>query len=52
MFAQRGSDIWGRKFAVSRPDEVCLADVTYVLSWDGWAFFSFVSDAYSRMIVG
>jgi transposase InsO family protein len=41
-----------RDFTASRPDEKWFADFTYLRCWEGLVFFSFVIDAYSRMIVG
>ena len=34
------------------PNELWVADLTYLRCWDGLVFFAFVLDAYSRMIVG
>jgi putative transposase len=50
--AQRRPDLVQRDFAASRPNELWVADLTYLRSWDGLGFFAFVLDAYSRMIVG
>lgn len=29
-----------------------LSDITYVRSWEGWLYLSFVLDTYSRRVVG
>lgn len=50
--ALRSSDLVQRDFTASRPDELWLADFTYLRCWEGLVFFSFVIDAYSRRIVG
>jgi len=50
--AVRSPDLVQRDFAVDRPDRLWLADFTYLRCWEGVVFFSFVIDAYSRMIVG
>src|SRR5213079_886360 len=34
------------------PNELWVADLTYLRCWEGLVFFAFVLDAYSRMIVG
>ena len=34
------------------PNELWVADFTYLRCWEGVVFFSFVIDAFSRMIVG
>jgi len=50
--ALRHPDLIKRDFKASRPDEKWFADFTYLRCWEGLVFFSFVIDAYSRMIVG
>src|SRR5213079_691348 len=34
------------------PNELWVADLTYLRCWEGLVFFAFVLDAYSRRIVG
>ncbi|MDH6122814.1 DDE-type integrase/transposase/recombinase [Kitasatospora sp. GAS204B] len=41
-----------RQFAAQRPNQLWLADLTYVRTWQGWVYFAFVLDAYSRRSVG
>lgn len=48
----RHPDLVQRDFTASRPDELWLADFTYLRCQGRLLFFSFVLDAYSRMIVG
>ncbi len=50
--ASRAPDLVNRDFSATRPDELWLADFTYLRCWQGVVFFSFVIDAYSRRIVG
>jgi transposase InsO family protein len=50
--AQRPPDLVQRDFAASHPDQLWLADFTYLRCWEGVVFFSFVIDAFSRRIVG
>jgi len=50
--AARHPDLVNRDFTASRPNELWLADFTYLRCWEGVVFFSFVIDAFSRMIVG
>jgi putative transposase len=50
--AVRSADLVQRNFTASRPDQLWLADFTYLRCWAGVVFFSFVIDAYSRMVVG
>lgn len=50
--ASRPPDLVDRDFSASRPDELWVADFTYLRCWEGLVFFSFVIDAYSRRVVG
>jgi putative transposase len=50
--AIRPPDLVDRDFSAGRPDELWLADFTYLRCWEGLVFFSFVIDAYSRRVVG
>jgi len=50
--AARRPDLVQRDFSASRPDELWVADLSYLRCWEGLVFFAFVLDAYSRMIVG
>lgn len=50
--ASRPPDLVDRRFAADRPDQLWLADITYVRTWEGWVYVAFVLDAYSRRIVG
>ena len=34
------------------PMHLWLADITYVDTWEGWVYVAFVTDAFSRQIVG
>jgi transposase InsO family protein len=46
------ADLVCRNFTASRPDELWLADFTYVRTWEGWAYLAIVLDVYTRRIVG
>jgi putative transposase len=50
--AARPPDLVNRDFSASRPNELWLVDFTYVATWSGTVFTAFVSDAFSRRIVG
>jgi putative transposase len=50
--AERHPDLVNRDFTVSRPDELWLADFTYLRCWEGVVFFAFILDAFSRRVVG
>jgi putative transposase len=50
--AQRRPDLVHRDFAASGPDELWVADISYLRCWEGTVYFAFVIDAHSRMVVG
>jgi len=50
--ATRAPDLVKRNFGASRPNELWVVDFTYVATWSGTVFTAFVSDVYSRRIVG
>jgi transposase InsO family protein len=50
--ARRRPDLVQRDFTASRPDELWVADLSYLRCWEGLVFFAFVLDAFSRRIVG
>jgi putative transposase len=50
--AVRPADLVKRNFAASRPNELWVVDFTYVATWSGTVFSAFVSDVFSRRIVG
>src|SRR5664280_2507795 len=45
-------DLIGRSFCAERPNEKWCGDITYVKTWDGWAYVATVIDLYSRKLVG
>jgi putative transposase len=42
----------GRNFTASRANEKWCGDITYVRTWEGWAYLATVIDLHSREIVG
>lgn len=50
MRGARPADLVARDFSASRPNELWVADLTYVATWSGF-YASFVIDVYSRFIV-
>ena len=48
----RPADLVQRAFTASRPDQLWVADITYVSTWRGPAYVAFVVDVFSRRIVG
>ena len=45
-------DLVERNFSPKAPDRLWVADITYVRTWEGWLYLSFVLDTYSRKVVG
>ena len=41
-----------RQFTASRPNQLWVADFTYVSTWQGWLYVAFVIDVFARRIVG
>jgi putative transposase len=50
--AARRPDLVERAFTASGPNELWVADFTYLRCWEGLLFFAFVIDVFSRMVVG
>jgi putative transposase len=50
--AQRPADLVQRNFTATRPNQLWVSDLTYVPTWRGFVYVAFVTDAYSRRIVG
>jgi putative transposase len=46
------SDLIRRNFTADRPDQLWVADITYLPTWTGWLYLAVVIDACSRMVVG
>jgi putative transposase len=45
-------DLVHRDFTASRPDDLWLADFTYIRTWEGWSYLAVVLDVFTRRIVG
>ena len=50
--ALRPADLVDRDFSATRPNELWIADLTYVATWRGFVYVAFVIDVFSRKIVG
>ena len=48
----RPVDLVDREFWASRPNQLWVADFTYVPTWSGMVYVAFVFDVFSRRIVG
>ena len=50
--ADRHPDLVDRVFTAERPDALWVTDLTFVPTWSGVVYACFITDAFSRMIVG
>ncbi len=50
--ARPAPDLVGRNFGVDGPDQLWVADITYVPTWSGFLYLAVVVDAWSRRVVG
>ena len=50
--AARPDDLVERHFEATRPNELWVADFTYVATWRGFVHVAFIVDVFARVIVG
>ena len=50
--AHRPADLVDRNFTATRPNQLWVADFTYVATWRGFVYVAFVIDVFARRIVG
>jgi len=50
--ARPSPDLVERKFVATRPDQLWVADITYIPTWTGFLYLAVVLDVWSRRIVG
>ena len=50
--ARPAPDLVNRDFSAGGPNQLWVADITYVPTWAGWLYLAVVLDAWSRRIVG
>ena len=50
--APRPADLVERDFSAQRPNQLWVADLTYVATWSGFVYVALVIDAFSRYLVG
>ncbi len=50
--AARPADLVQRNFTADRPNQLWVADLTYVATWTGFAYVAFITDVFSRKVVG
>jgi putative transposase len=50
--AERPRDLVDRQFRAEAPNRLWVADLTYVRTWAGFMYVAFITDVFSRRIVG
>ncbi len=50
--AGRPADLVERRFCAVRPNQLWVADLTFVRTWSGFCYVALVIDVFSRLIVG
>ena len=48
----RPSDLVNREFTATRPNQLWVADITFVATWLGFVYVAFIIDVFARRIVG
>jgi putative transposase len=52
LAAPRPTDLVDREFVATRPNQLWVADFTYVATWRGFVYVAFVIDVFARRLVG
>lgn len=52
VVGERPRDLVERDFTATRPNQLWVADLTYIATWRGFVYVAFVIDAFARRIVG
>lgn len=52
LASPRPTDLVDRQFTATRPNQLWVADFTYVATWRGFVYVAFVVDVFARRIVG
>jgi putative transposase len=50
--ARPAPDLVNRNFTATAPNQLYVADITYIPTWSGFLFLAVVVDAFSRKVVG
>jgi putative transposase len=48
----RPLDLVNRQFVASRPNQLWVADITFVATWSGFVYVAFIIDVFARRLVG
>ncbi len=52
LLADRPENLGQRNFTATRPNQLWVSDLTYVVTWRDMVYVALVTDAFSRRIVG
>ena len=47
----RPTDKVNRQFVATRPNQLWVADITFVATWTGFVYVAFITDVFARRIV-
>jgi transposase InsO family protein len=50
--ATQVQDLVQRQFRPMAPNQVWMADISYIRTWEGWLYLAVILDAFSRKVVG
>jgi putative transposase len=50
--ARPAADLVRREFSAAAPDQLWVADITYIATWEGFLYLAVVLDVFSRKVVG
>jgi putative transposase len=50
--AHKPLDLVNREFTADRPNQLWVADITYVATWSGFVYVAFVIDVFSGYVIG
>jgi putative transposase len=50
--ARPATDLVRREFTAAAPDQLWVADITYIATWEGFLYLAVVLDVFSRKVVG
>ena len=50
--ARPAPDLVQRRFSAELPDQLWVADITYIATWEGFLYLAVVLDVFSRKVVG
>jgi putative transposase len=49
---ERPADLVERQFVANAPNQLWVADLTYIRTHSGWTYAAFIIDVFSRLVVG